>query len=78
MNLVEKAKEHGAKAVGGLTVASVVWIYATFATKSELSEVKQVNAAQWQMISDLKADAKANDAIIRYYFHVPSETSTNK
>jgi len=61
----------------GLSAASVIFLYMNFVTKSELNEVKASNTAQWAVLSDLKADAKANDAIIRYYFHSPTETSTN-
>lgn len=65
---MNNVKEYAAKAVSGLTVASVVWIYATFATKSDMDEVKKANANQWHEITELKADARANDAIIKYYF----------
>lgn len=52
--LLTAAKAHGKQAVSGLTVGAVIWIYATFATKSELQQVKDSNKAQWRVIAELR------------------------
>lgn len=39
----------------GLSTAAVIWIYATFATKSELAKVEESNKAQWRAIAEMRA-----------------------
>ena len=68
MSLIETAKDYGVKAVSGLTVASVIWIYTNFATKGEVEKLERINAKQWEQIVDLQKDVHAYDQIIKYYF----------
>jgi len=52
----------------GLSAAGVIWMYATFGSKSGQEAQWRAISALKDQVADLKADAKANDAIIRYYF----------
>ena len=75
--LINAVKEHGSKAVGGLTVASVVWIYATFASKDWVIEQEHTLRDLQKRVTVLEADKEANNRIIEYYFKGPSATVTN-
>lgn len=65
---MDKVQAYVKNAVGGLTVAAVVFAYTTFAPKESINELRQVIKEQAAEISDLKAEVKAYDAIIKYYF----------
>jgi len=65
---LSNAVRPASQAVGGLTVGAVIWAYATFAGKSDVAELRMQSQRQWQVISELRQDVAAYDAIIRYYF----------
>ena len=60
---------------GGLTVASVVWIYATFATKADIEsaerramasrdEMRASQSRTWQKLMDVQLAVEANRATL--------------
>lgn len=51
----ERAKKHGQRAIGGLTVGAVIWAYATFADKDDVTALQRENGRQWRAISQLQA-----------------------
>lgn len=61
MNKREIIVDWTKKGIGGLTVASVVWIYTTFSTKNELQAVRETNAKQWQAIGELRVAVGINN-----------------
>ena len=52
---LERAAQHSKQAVGGLTVGAVIWAYATFADKEDVSALQRENGRQWRAISQLQA-----------------------
>lgn len=71
---LERAKSAGSGAVTkrtvaaggvGLSAASIIWIYATFASKGDLERHRQSQTTQWQQISALRVEV--NDLKTRIY-----------
>lgn len=51
----------------GLSVAAVIWIYATFVSKTEMEKVRQSQATQWNQITELRKDVNELRAHARAY-----------
>ena len=66
-------------ALGGLSAVAVVFMYVNFAQTKDVQKLetwcREQNRLQWAEINELKRDAAANDAIIKYYFQPVARTN---